>query len=109
MALTGRFDFRRTWTGRIMLRVEEEVPALWSRSGERPMKKRWRNATLMDLTTPEMRMLMDLRMRPHLLHQAEVEVDRTAFSSTKIVPLHGSGASTRIPEGEPSTPARATH
>ncbi len=67
MALTGRYDFRKTLTGKIVLRVEEEVPAFWSRSGERKTKKRWRNATLMDLTTPEMRMLMDMRMKPLIL------------------------------------------
>jgi hypothetical protein len=64
MALTGRFDFQKTFRGKIMLRVEEEVPALLSLSGERKMKRRWRNATLMDLTTPEMRLLMDARFTP---------------------------------------------
>lgn len=64
MALTGRYDFRKTLTGKIVLRVEEEVPAFWARSGDRKVKRRWRNANLMDLTTPEMRMLMDMRMKP---------------------------------------------
>jgi len=87
MALTGRFDFRKTLTGKIALRVEEEVPAFWSRSGQRPMKKRWRDATLIDLAAPEMRALIDLRFRPHFgaLH---VEVDRTtAPPAQNIVPL----------------------
>ena len=67
MALTGRYDFRKTFTGKVVLRVEEEVESFWSRSGERKLKKRWRNATLMDLTAPEMRMLMDMRMKPLIL------------------------------------------
>ncbi len=87
MALTGRFDFRKTLTGKIVLRVEEEVPAFWSRSGERPMKRRWRDATLMDLTGPELRMLMDLRFRPQFMARF-VEVDRTpAPSGANVVPL----------------------
>ncbi len=74
MGLTGRFDFRRKWTGKIVLRVEEEVPAFWSRSGEHKVKRRWRNATLMDLAATEMRALMDLRMRPqYMAHHVEVE------------------------------------
>jgi hypothetical protein len=41
MGLTGRFDFRRTWTGKIVLYVEEEVPALWPKAGEHTQRPRW--------------------------------------------------------------------
>ncbi len=75
MGLTGRFDFRRKWTGKIVLRVEEEVRAFWSRSGEHKVKRRWRDATLMDLAAPELRPLMDLRMRPQYMAR-HVEVER---------------------------------
>jgi hypothetical protein len=78
MAMTGRFDFRKSLlSGKIVLRVEEEVKALWSRSGERPMKKRWRDATLVDLTTPEMRTLIDARFRPNGRNH-RIEVDGTS-------------------------------
>ena len=49
---------------KIVLRVEEEVKPFWSKSGA--LKRRWRDATLMDLAAPEMRHLIDLRFRPHL-------------------------------------------
>lgn len=80
MALTGRYDFRKTLTGKVILRVEEDVPVFWSRSGERKTKRRWRNATLMDLTTPEMRALMDMRMKP-------LVVTRTAGADSNVVVL----------------------
>jgi hypothetical protein len=67
MALTGRFTFRRSFWGRIVLQVEEEKKSLFSRS--KPMKKRWRDATLMDLAAPELRPLIDLRYKPHFMAQ----------------------------------------
>ena len=69
MALTGRFTFRRSFWGRIVLQVEEEKRSLWSRS--KPFKKRWRDATLMDLAAPELRALIDLRYKPHFMAQHE--------------------------------------
>ena len=66
MALTGKFDFRRTFGGKIVLRVEEEVRPFWRRSKANPFNKRWRNARLMDLAAPEMRWLIDMRFKPHL-------------------------------------------
>ena len=95
MALTGRFDFRQTPTGRIALQVEEEVTAFWSRLGERKTKRRSRKATLLDLTTPEMRTLMDLRMRPQYWTYT-VEIDRApAPRSAAVVPL----SAPVVPEG----------
>ncbi len=67
MALTGRFTFRRTLTGKIVLQLEEEVKALWPMSRKSPYTKRWRNATLMDLAAPELRPLMDLRYKPNFM------------------------------------------
>lgn len=64
MALTGKFCFRKTWRGKIVLQVEEEVKPFWRRSKPGPLKWRWRDATLMDLAAPEMRHLIDLRFRP---------------------------------------------
>ncbi len=65
MALTGKFSFRKSFWGRIVLQVEEEVKPFWRRSKPGPLKRRWRDATLMDLAAPEMRPLIDLRFRPH--------------------------------------------
>ena len=68
MSLTGRFTFRRTWMGRIVLPVEEEVKG-WSLSGQ-PRKRRFRDATMVDLAQPEMRALIDLRHRPQFMPQS---------------------------------------
>ena len=47
MALTGRFNFKRSWFGNLMLEVEDEVkPAFWSE--RKPLKRHWRRATLID-------------------------------------------------------------
>ena len=56
--LTGRFWFRKTWTGKLVLLVEEERPAWFSRNGL--TKLRWRNARLLDLAEAPMRTLMTL-------------------------------------------------
>lgn len=71
MALTGRFTFRRSFWGKILLVVEEEVPAIWPMSRRTPYRKRWRPATLMDLAAPELRMLIDLRYKPQFMAQYE--------------------------------------
>ncbi len=64
MPMTGRFSLRRTIGGKIVLQVEEEIKRLWPFSRWHPTKRRWRDATLMDLTQPELRPLMDLRYKP---------------------------------------------
>src|SRR5215216_629597 len=66
MALTGKFKFRKTLWGKILLQIEEEVKPFWSRSKPEARKRRWRDATLMDLADPQMRFLIDMRFRPHL-------------------------------------------
>ena len=72
MGLTGKFKFRKTLWGKIVLQIEEEVKPFWSRSTPEARKRRWRDATLMDLAAPEMRPLIDMRFKPHLW-------SRTAF------------------------------
>ncbi|MCJ2050406.1 hypothetical protein [Methylobacterium sp. J-070] len=56
--LTGRFWFRKTWTGKLVLLVEEEAPRWLSRHGA--TKLRWRDARLLDLAEAPMRTLMTL-------------------------------------------------
>jgi hypothetical protein len=62
MALTGKIDFRKGWFGSLVLQVEEDVKPLFGRK----VKRRWRRATAMDLAHPELRVLIDMRSRPHL-------------------------------------------
>ena len=87
--LTDRFDFRRTVSGKIVLQVEEHVSSFWSRKGD--LKKRWRNATIMDLASTELRGLMDLRMRPHSLGVEISVAQPKPGSSENVVPLQEHG------------------
>ena len=57
MALTGRFWFRKTWRGRLVLLVEDERPS-WRDGGQR--KPRWRDANLLDLVETALQRLVDL-------------------------------------------------
>ncbi len=66
LGLTGKFKFRKTLWGKIVLQLEEEVKPFWSRSQPVVLKRRWRDATLMDLAAPEMRHLIDMRFKPYL-------------------------------------------
>ncbi len=88
--LTGRFTFRRTFTGKIILQVEEEVRALWPMSRKRAFRRRWRNATLMDLAATELRPLMDLRMKVRSYAVEVSPVPRTSTATEaapNVVPL----------------------
>ena len=80
MRLTGRFNFRRTWTGKLVLQVEEEVKARWPASRTAPVRRRWRNADVMDLTKHELRALVDLRGRPQFAAPAYVVPDEAPQS-----------------------------
>jgi hypothetical protein len=71
MTLTGRFNFRRSFGGKIVLQVEEEVRSLWPSARRKAFKKRWRDANLMDLAAPELRALIDLRYKPQYMAQYE--------------------------------------
>ena len=59
MSLTGRFEFRKTWSGKLVLLVEEKKPRWFAKRGAD--KFRWREANLLDLAEGSMRPLMDLR------------------------------------------------
>jgi hypothetical protein len=61
MPLTGRFSFRKSLTGKIVLQVEEErlVSGLFLR-GQR-YRQRWRDARFMDLVHPELRGLISFK------------------------------------------------
>src|SRR3954469_11571318 len=76
MPLTGKFKFRKTLWGRIVLQLEEEVKPLWSKPGA--LKRRWRDATLMDLAAPEMRPLIDMRFKPHLWARSSLGLEATS-------------------------------
>ena len=78
MGLTGKFKFRKTLRGKIVLQIEEEVKPFWSRSKPEARKRRWRDATLMDLADPQMRFLIDMRFRPHLRSQSSFASETTA-------------------------------
>jgi hypothetical protein len=71
MALTGKFSLRKSLTGKIILQVEEEVKSFWRRSKPGPLKRRWRDATLMDLAAPELRPLIDMRFKPQYRYQSQ--------------------------------------
>lgn len=70
MALTGRFNLRKSLSGRIILQVEEEVESAWGFFSRRKLRRRWRDAKPMDLPATELRALMDLRNRPRFSAQA---------------------------------------
>ncbi len=78
MGLTGKFKFRKTLWGKIVLQIEEEVKPFWSRSKPEARKRRWRDATLMDLADSQMRFLIDMRFRPHLRFQSSFASEATS-------------------------------
>ena len=62
MALTGRFDFRRTMTGQLRLWVEYDANGFWDfLTRKKTYCRRWRKANIMNLAAPELRHLMDMR------------------------------------------------
>ena len=70
MSLTGKFAFRRSLTGKRVLKVEEDVKRPWPLSRTGKSRRRWRDAQLTDLAEAELRTLMDLRNRPQLVPQS---------------------------------------
>ena len=58
MGLTGGYRFRKGLRGKTVLQVEEEFTPFWSASGV--VKRRWRDATMIDLADPTLRSLIDL-------------------------------------------------
>jgi hypothetical protein len=85
MSLTGRFNFKKTWRGKLNLVVEEEYRSRWGVD-----KRRWRTATLADLAEPQMRTLIDLRFqrkfRP-VAAPASAPVSDAALSSPSVIPF----------------------
>ncbi len=98
MGLTGKFKFRKTLWGKIVLQIEEEVKPFWSKSGA--LKRRWRDATLMDLADPQMRTLIDMRFRPHLRSQSSVAPEATTAHREQHDADGGVGAQAPRPNGE---------
>ena len=102
MPLTGRFNFRRTLTGRIVLQVEEDKPLWWSSKGK--TRRHYRDANVMDLANPEMRALIDLRNKPQFidpLTRAPEQVrqpvsDREDHISTALTPQVDGESEARI-------------
>ena len=76
MPLTGRFDFRKTWSGKLVLILEEDVRAL-SPLRKGSTRRRWRKATVMDLAATELRPMMDHRSKPNY-HVPLRHVDETS-------------------------------
>ena len=61
MALTGHWQFRKSFRGKVVLQIEEEVTPFWSRSGD--ARRRWRDATVSDLAEAELRAVIDLGLK----------------------------------------------
>src|SRR3954447_21811734 len=95
MALTGRFQFRKSFWGRTVFQVEEEVKPFchWSKPGA--LKRRWRDATLVDLAAPEMRPLIDMSLKPWTRSQSSLvpEMASPRREQGEVHPEIGTGAS----------------
>jgi len=103
MALTGRFNLRKSFSGRIILQVEEEVTSAWGLFSQKPkFRRRWRDAKSMDLPATELRGLMDLRNRPQFMQAFEpTQVARP--SAHKTDPIQSTVANSTLPgEGNPA-------
>jgi hypothetical protein len=107
MALTGRFNFRRSWFGKLVLEVEEEVKPFFA-TDKKPVKHRWRRASLIDLAQPEMRALIDLRFQPQFM-------SRTAARPAEVPPASMSRPDelpsmvTPAPRADGASPQRTSH
>lgn len=60
MPLTGRFRFRRSLTGSVILQLEHETGALWPLSMAGRRRHTWRDARIVDLLQPQMHGLLEL-------------------------------------------------
>jgi hypothetical protein len=101
MSLTGRFDFRKSLFGKLVLLVEEDVATHFARLRKRSTKRRWRRANVMDLAAPVMRPLIDLRSKPN-------------FHLSRTLPTEQVPAQVEVPAGvlleaeQPNSDARIT-
>ena len=96
MGLTGKFKFRKKLWGKIVLQIEEEVKPFWSRSKPEVLKRRWRDASLMDLAAPEMRHLIDMRFKPYLYARSSAASEEAVAHHE----LHGAEAGAARRSGE---------
>jgi hypothetical protein len=107
MALTGRFNFRRSWFGKLVLEVEEEVKPFFA-SDKKPVKHRWRRATLIDLAQPEMRALIDLRFQPQFMSRTSARPLDVPLGSMGRADEIPSMAAT-VPRADGASPQRTSH
>jgi hypothetical protein len=107
MALTGRFTFRRTMTGKIVLQVEEEYKG--GMLGRGAMKRRWRDASLMDMAMPEMRALIDLRYKPQFTLQTYYGTAEAANADQREGATGPAGAEVLGPPNGDAAPRRTAH
>jgi hypothetical protein len=101
MAITGRFNFRRSWFGKLVLVVEEEVKPFFG-SEKKPVKHRWRRATLIDLAQPEMRALIDLRPQRQFLSRTSTRPVEMPPASMRSMPMPA-------PRADGTSPQRTSH
>ena len=105
MALTGRFNLRKSFSGRIILQVEEEVESAWGFfSRKTRLRRRWRDAKPMDLPATELRGLMDLRNHPRVFmpsFEPRKTVGLASHQSNLVQPTVSNPASKD--EGQPAT------
>lgn len=73
MSLTGRFCFRRTLLGKVVLCVEEEKKAWFGKNAA--SRTRWRDANLIDLTDHALRGLLELRDNAGSLSEQQRPID----------------------------------
>ena len=91
MALTGRFDFRRTMSGHLRLWVEYDANSFWGfLTRKKTYCRRWRNANIMDLTAPELRHLLDMRFThspqlPQALRDWPMNAPEPEVASTRML------------------------
>src|SRR5829696_4496336 len=104
MGLTGKFKFRKSLWGKIVLEMEEEVKPFWSRSKPGLVKRRWRDATLMDLAAPEMRHLIDMRYKSRPSFQSSVTPSVAAAPSQRDEAHAEIGIPAPLPNAEAHRP-----
>jgi hypothetical protein len=100
MALTGRFDFRKTLSGRLVLLLEEDVAVSFSRLRKRSTRRRWRRARVMDLAAIEMRQLMDLRVKPNYQAPVRSFVELPLASHLPVPPADQAASMVQSPHPE---------
>ncbi len=93
MALTGRFSFRRTLLGKVALVVEEEKPSIWPLA-KASTRKRWRDASLMDLTHHELRKILELQ------HKLSASVEHPIVLADGVRRKHNSSPAPTVAVGD---------